>query len=126
MLKRSKPIEPRQFILNSPSPRPSLTQADVRGFILQHDFPPRWGADMEAELKSRLMALGFTKIWCECMETHRVAHIRMTCMADEPPLPAAIRRLLRRVGKELGCAVPANGNNVWVRRNRVHAAFVMA
>jgi hypothetical protein len=59
------------------------------------------------------------------METHPVAHIRMTCGAGEPPPPAEIKRLLRRVAKELGCAVPRNGNNVWVQRARIEAAIVM-
>src|SRR5713101_6719797 len=90
--KLTKPFNPHQFILHSPS-RP-LAQEEVREFVLQHDFPLPWGPSMESELKNHLTALGFQKVWCQCLETHRVARIRMKCGASEPPPAIEIRRLL--------------------------------
>src|SRR6266436_2477933 len=117
MPKPTKPIEPHQFIWNSPG-RP-LAQEEVREFVLQHDFPPPWGPSMESELKSHLTSSGFQKVWCQCLETHRVARIRMTCGAGEPPPAAEIRRLLRKVARALGSPVSRGGMNVWVQRDRI-------
>ena len=80
---------------------------------------------MESELTSRLTALGFHKIWCQCQEVHRIVRMRMSYGAGEMPPAAAIKRLLRRVAKELGCEVSRGGMDVWVQRSRAEAAIVM-
>jgi len=80
---------------------------------------------MESEIKSRLTALGFQKIWCECQEIHRIARLRMSYGLGEMPPAAAIKRLLRRVARELGSSVARGGMNVWVQRDRAEAAIVM-
>jgi hypothetical protein len=118
-----KPIEPREFILNAPNP--TLTQADVRDYLLQADFPPAWGLNMESEIRSRLTALGFLKIWCQCQEIHRIVRMRMSYGAGARPPAAAIKRLLRRMARELGSPVTSGGMNVWVERDRIEAAIVM-
>src|SRR6266852_3574819 len=123
MAKPTKPIEPHQFIRNSPS-RP-LAQADVREFVLENDFPPPWGASMEAHLTSHLAALGFQKIWCQCQEVHTIVRIRMNCGVGEPRPVAELKRLLRKVARALGSPVSRGGMNVWVRRDRIEAAIVM-
>src|SRR5258706_16074753 len=107
MRKRTKSIEPRRFILDSPAP--PLTEAEVRNFILRHDFPPSWGQSMETELKSRLTVLGFHQTWCQCQEIHRIVRMRMSYGLGEMPPAAAIKRLLRRIAKELGCGVSHGG-----------------
>jgi hypothetical protein len=123
MSNRRKTIEPRQFILNSPDP--TLTQAQVRSMILQTDFPPVWGPSMESEITSRLMSLGFLKIWCQCQEVHRIVRMRMSYGAGERPPAPAIKRLLRKMVRELGSPVTKGGTNVWVERDRIEAAIVM-
>lgn len=123
MQKRKRPIKPRRFILNSPG-RP-LAQEEVREFVLQHDFPPTWGPLLESELKSCLTALGYEKIWCQCQEIHRIVRMRMSYGAGAMPPAAAIKRLLRRVARELGCPVTRRGMNVWVQRDRIEAAVVL-
>jgi hypothetical protein len=122
MPKAQKPIEPREFILTNGRPH---TNDEIRDWILSYQFPPEWGVDMEVELVRLLTAEGFSNIWCQCLETHRVARVRMTCGAGEPRPVAEIRRVLRRVARKLGSPIPKGGLNVEVRRDRVDTAVVM-
>ncbi len=122
MANRTRSIEPREFILTNGRPH---TNDEIRDWILVHQFPPEWGVDMEVELVKYLTEEGFSKIWCQCLETHRVARIRMSCGAGETRPIAEIRRVLRRVARKLACPIPKGGLNVEVRRDRVDAAVVM-
>jgi hypothetical protein len=59
------------------------------------------------------------------METHRVAVVRFNCPEAGHYQVAAIRRLFRRVVRELGASVPTNGLNCTARRNRVEIEAVL-
>ncbi len=59
------------------------------------------------------------------MELHPVAHLRMNVGAGQSRPVAQIKRVLRQVVRELGCAVTRGGMNVWVQRDRVEAAIVI-
>ena len=120
MPKHHQPVQPREFILSQNSP---VTQPEVRDWILSNTFPPSWGGPMEFELSQALAAKGFSNAKCHCLETHRVAIIRMVCAAGQPV--AAVRRLLLRVARELGCTIPRGGLNCMVHRERVEAEVVL-
>jgi hypothetical protein len=120
MPKHHQPIQPREFILIQNSP---ATQPEVRDWILSNTFPPVWGGPMEFELSQALAVKGFSTVTCNCLETHRVAVIRMACAAGQSV--AAVRRLLLRVASELGCTIPRGGLNCMVRCQRVEAEVVL-
>jgi hypothetical protein len=122
MENRTSPIEPREFILTHGCPH---TQDEIRDWILTHQFPPEWGVDMEVELVKYLTAEGFSNLRCQCLETHRVARIRMNCGLGEAHPVAEIRRVLRRVARKLGCSIPSRGLKVEIRCDRVDAAIVL-
>ena len=122
MANRTRPIEPRQFILTHARPH---TNDEIRDWIIAHRFPPEWGLDMQVEVVNYLTIEGFSNIRCQCLETHRVARIRMSCGAGETRPIAEIRRVLRRVARKLGSPIPKGGLNVEVRRDRVDAAVVL-
>ena len=121
MANRTRPIEPRQFILTHARPH---TNDEIRDWIIAHRFPPEWGLDMQVEVVNYLTIEGFSNIRCQCLETHRVARIRLTCVGD-PLTVVEIRRVLRRVARKLGSPIPKGGLNVEARRGRVDAAVVM-
>ena len=78
---------------------------------------------MEFELSRALEAKTFSTVRCTCLETHGVAVIRMRCAEGQSA--AAVRRLLLRVDRDLGCTIPHGGLNCAVRRNRVKAKIVL-
>ena len=119
MAKQRKLVEPRQFILNQRYPN---IQAEVRAWILCQSFPPEWGASSESEISRSLAHQGFSNVRCRCLDTHRVAVIRMGC--DNDPVND-VRRLLRRAIRELGFVIPKGGFNCAVRRDRVKAELVL-
>ena len=79
---------------------------------------------MAQALREGLTAAGCRLTRCDCMETHRVAIVRLNCPEADSE-PRAIRRLFRRVVRELGASVPANGLNCAVRRNRIEIEAVV-
>jgi hypothetical protein len=97
----------------------------VRRFIMASRFPPPWGPAMETALRDSLVAAGCKVSRCSCMAEHRVAIVRFRCPEAGHYQVAAIRRLFRRVVRELGANVPANGLNCAVRRNRVEIEAVV-
>ena len=110
------------FIMSQPE-KPDSTLA--RRFILAQQFPPPWGRMMEQALREGLTAAGCRVTRCSCMEEHRVAIVRFRCDGAAQPQVAAVRRLFRRVVRELGASLPSNGLNCAVRRNRVEIEAVV-
>src|SRR5689334_20637384 len=123
MISNIRQVQPREFILESPAP--PLSQAEVRSFVLGHNFPPPWGAPIASELTSSLTALGFQGVRCRCLEEHPVAVLRMRLGAKQMLPVVAIRRLLRRAANDFGCTIPRGGLNCAVRGNRVEAEIVL-
>jgi len=125
MPNQTEPIHAKQFIMTGPT-LPAQPDGDlVRRFILSSRFPPPWGPAMEQALREGLTAAACKVGRCSCMAEHRVAVVCFKCPEAGHYQVAAIRRLFRRIVRELGASVPTNGLNCAVRRNRVEIEAVV-
>lgn len=97
----------------------------VRCFIMAHQRPPPWGPMMEQALREGLTAAGCNVTRCTCMAEHPVVILRFKCQDAARCDTATIRRLLRRVVRELGSNISSGGLNCVLRQWKVEAELVL-
>lgn len=95
----------------------------VRAFITANPSPPRWGPEMEQELRDRLTADGFHVSRCQCLETHPVVAIRLRGPAELEI--REMRQRIRKLAKDLGHRAPPGGMAITGRAGKFDGAFVM-
>jgi hypothetical protein len=102
-----------------------MTPEQIREFILQHQFPPAWGREMESEIQLRLVAAGFSQVRIHCLDEHPVAEVRMRKPADRALTIRELVRLLGRVAEELGATIVRGSVVASIQGDRVEAGLVM-
>jgi len=134
---KSGPVNARDFILEVPPPPPVylqvplkevgdvLTPERAREYILEHQFPPVWGQELEGEIRRRLAQAGMRCTLCRCLGEHPVVEMRMTKAPDRPMTVREFKRLIRGIAGQLGLRIAPDSLVASLAGQRVEAAMVL-